>query len=786
MEDPSGNVMAQPPSRQPSRYRSTREGTRAGPDMGCGPTTNYTTMAYQTKSGDESQETNPSIARSMSRYRRNRPSANAGNNLGGKTSSVSDRARAHPVPVPPLPGNAKPTANTTAIEEEERRKALHRLDAMEQLTGAPPEAAPPKNSSRRFARAQQTSSDSTKTSSHKDAKQMQPSEPAAKHRPSSNPSVSTTERKSFLQKVKLSRSKDSTETEQQVPRYIGVGGGGIVPGTDAPVSAVNAGERHVLVQYSDASLSMPITPSTSVADLLLSASQQLSSDIDPAKFILLESFNQVGLQRPLRRYEHVREVMNSWVHDDDNRLIIVPPSGIEALEQVDGQKVPSEKPAEVTVYLYHSSRPRKWDKRYVTLRSDGQILVSKKENSKDHTNICHLSDYDIYSPSARAVAKEVKPPKKMCLAIKSQQKSSIFLSTENFVHFFCTNDRAVGDKWHRAVQQWRSWYLVNTLGAIQSAEGQSPHRSRTMKSTRQISVESPLLDRIPSDSEPLARMRPSMDHSNQPESRAFFARKRYTREREHTHPPTKPFPETLSLNTHLPEIHDNNPLAQGMSPEEIDDETFSPTGLLGRTYTQRHAAMRERQEQEKRANQDSQANSPSTAPNTNTLLSRAKSIKQSGKPLVDLTPVFQEPPQHTRKGRGVTVEAGMPLIDAATGPELAPTCMAIPPSTAWRRPSITAADVPPIPQRTRANTIRSIRQPPQPNPVPTTANSNTPAVPFLPNSLLANTKTIPAQAQGQAPVGHGVATGDRNATRPMLDMSPQNPFAEGSLLHKLE
>ena len=413
-------------------------------------------------------------------------------------------------------------------------------------------------------------------------------------------------------------------------------------------------------------------------------------------------------------------------------------------------------------------------------------MVSKKENSKDHTNICHLSDYDIYSPSARAVAKEVKPPKKMCLAIKSQQKSSIFLSTENFVHFFCTNDRSVGDKWHRAVQQWRSWYLVNTMGATQSAEGQSPHRSRTMKSTRNISVESPLLDRIPSDLEPPSRTRPSMDHSNQPDSRAFFARKRYTRERDHAHPPTKPFSETLSLKTHLPEVHDNNPLAQGMSPEEIDGETFSPTGLLGRTYTQRHQAMRERQEQEKRANQDSQANSPSTAPNTTTLLSRAKSVKQSGKPLVDLTPVFQEPPQHTRKGRGVTVEAGVPLIDAATGPELAPTCMAIPPSTAWRRPSITAADVPPVPQRTRANTIRSIRQPPQPNPIPTAASSNTPAVPFLPNSLLANTKTIPTQAQGQAPIGHGVATGDRNATRPMLDMSPQNPFAEGSLLHKLE
>lgn len=610
------------------------------------------------------------------------------------------------------------------------------------------------------------------------------------HRPTSNPPGATGERKSFLQKVKLSRSKEPSETEQPAPRYIGVGGGGIVPGTDAPISAVNAGERSVLVQYSDLTLQIPITPSTLVSDLLLSASEQLHPDIDPKQFILIESFQQVGLQRPLRRYEHVRDVMNSWAHDNDNHLIIIPPSSIDALDQVDARQVPSEKPAETTVQIYYSQRPRKWDKRYATLRSDGQVTISKKENSKDHTNICHLSDFDIYSPSPRSIAKEIKPPKKICFAIKSQQKSSMFLSTENFVHFFCTNDRNVAHQWYSIVQQWRSWYLVNTLGALQPAKGESPHAKHNP-----ISTDSHLLNRFPGNTEPLTRGRPSMDQARPSASRDVFSRKQSTR--EHRPPPSRNFPEQLSIHTHTSDTSDDGPLVKGITPEDIENETFSPTGLLGRSYTQRHRAMRERQENEKRANQEAfnpegliseePTQSPNAALPTSTLVTRTKSIKQTNKPLVDLTPVFKEAPQHTRKGRGVTVDTGGPLIDAATGPELVPSCMSIPPATSWRRPSAPAADIPPLPHiRPRANTIRSVRHPPPPRPGSSSvgASPSSPAMPFLPNTLLASNGHASA-GQGQVPIGHGVATGDRNATRPMLDMSPQNPFAEGSLLHQL-
>src|SRR5262249_5287507 len=70
--------------------------------------------------------------------------------------------------------------------------------------------------------------------------------------------------------------------------------------------------------------------------------------------------------------------------------------------------------------------------------------------------------------------KQIKPPRKICFAIKSQQKSAMFLSGANFVHFFATSDKSMASTWYEVVQQWRSWYLVNVLG-----EGQEKSNSRT-------------------------------------------------------------------------------------------------------------------------------------------------------------------------------------------------------------------------------------------------------------------------------------------------------------------
>jgi hypothetical protein len=711
-------------------------------------------------------EQNPSIARSRSRYRRNRPTNENG---PPPTPAISEHAR-----TPPQRGQREsPRANPPRQEDGEARREVHRHDAMEQLTGG--------NGSQQIRRPQVSSPDRPL---HKvDARQRQRADPT---HPPRSAHLGDSNRKSLFQKVN-SKVRNHVKKSESAPKYIGVGGTGVVPGLDAPVSAVNAGERHALVKYGDATANLTVTPSTQVRDLLLDAAAHLSRDIDADRFILMESFSQVGLERPLRRYEHIREVMNSWSHDSENQFIIIPPSSVEALAQLDAAHAPAEQPAPVTVHIYHSQRPRKWDKRYVTLRADGQVTISKKDNT-EQTNICHLSDFDIYFPSARALNKDVKPPKKLCFAIKSLQKSSMFLSTENFLHFFSTSDKVLADQWYRSVQKWRSWYLVNKIGACHKAKVEAPlKRSGTKRSTHQsrsVHHDIPLLEREGSIDLP---KRGSFDQQRPTSSKDRVTRKKT--QREHAPLPSS-YPHALALDTDVDgPFTDKEALVSGISPEEVEASTFSPSGLLGRKYTQRQTAMRERDEREKRTNQEAFTgnglmNAPSplydSNPNsrTNTMtrapdpsaFARTQSLSQ--KPLIDLTPVYAEPPQHSRKGKGhgVKVQPGMQLIDGATGPELTQGAIPIPPSTSWRR-----TDVP-----QRRNTARSVRPP---NPYTSPTDGTPLPTNFTPNSLLAHSASTASPRKQRT--GHGVATGDRNATKPLLDIAPENPFADGSLLRQL-
>ncbi|EKV11041.1 hypothetical protein PDIG_52940 [Penicillium digitatum PHI26] len=727
---------------------------------------------------------NLSIARSRSRYRRNRPASNE--NLVP--------------PTPAIPGHARPRlevrrneprererpatshSGTTQNEEEAHTREVDRQGAMEKLTGG-------ENSAQDIRRPQVSVLS-------KQVVQQPRSQPVLAHPPRSNNSGNDGNRKSFFQMVKLSRS---TKKMGPLPNYIGVGGTGVVPGVDAPVSAVNAGKRNALVKYGDTSANLTVNPSTQVRDILLDATKHLSRDIDADRFILMESYSQVGLERPLRRYEHVREIMNSWSHDADNQFIVIPPSSVDALTQLDAGHAPSEQPPPVTVHIYHSQRRRKWDKRYVTLRADGQVTISRKESAKEQTNICYLSDYDIYFPSARALNKDIKPPKKLCFAIKSQQKSSMFLSTENYLHFFSTSDKSVADKWYRAVQKWRSWYLVNKKGAGQTPETETlVKRAGTKKSSHQprnVHNDVPLLERETSTE---SSNRESSDQRRPTSSKDVFSRQKPLR--EHVPPPSS-YPHTLTIDTDTEgPFADTQALLSGLSPQEVETSTFAPSGLLGRTYTQRQNAMREREDRDKKAKQEAfsgtgfmsgdsiqtpgQDSNPNSRTNTMTRAPDASAFTQTPslkqKPLVDLTPVYAEPPQHSRKGkgRGVQVQPGMQLIDGATGPDQTSGGFSIPPATSWRRP---AADTTPQ----RRNTTRSVGH--HSNKYATLASAEASSAisagKFTANSLLAHSASTSSHRNPRT--GHGVATGDRNATRPLLDMSPENPFADGSLLRQL-
>ncbi|ESZ90442.1 hypothetical protein SBOR_9162 [Sclerotinia borealis F-4128] len=474
------------------------------------------------------------------------------------------------------------------------------------------------------------------------------------------------------------------------PVGIQQGGGGIVPQTDAPISASNAPERRVLIRCKQSSINLPVDGDTTPIEIINSAANIMSANINPRTAVLLESYATLGLERKIRRYEHVRDIMNSWDRDTQNALILEGSDFTD--ENLEASYVLKDAPKDVTVQLYHSQKPGKWNKRYITLLSSGQVFISKKSgtglNDKDSTNICHLSDFDIYTPTAHQIRKVLKPPRKNCYAIKSQQKTSMFLSTENFVHFFCTDDQIAANAWYSAVQSWRSWYLVNkkgegqkkatkTVKAMKTKIGSRPGTGTRGAQTHRINVS------VDEDPYMIGSFKPLLDMDRFDRSEADDSANEDEKSKQ------VPFHlRNTSTIAPLPRLaRDRPPVAYRTPPQE---DQFASGGLLGRTYSDRQKAQQERENslkngsfidgptlinsstaQSRTMSMPTKDKRPETANAANTSLQRSPSSKKP-KPLLDFTPQFEEAPQWNKKGKGhgVAAPSGLLLVEAANTPEM--------------------------------------------------------------------------------------------------------------------
>lgn len=236
------------------------------------------------------------------------------------------------------------------------------------------------------------------------------------------------------------------------------------------------------MRYRHHTLGLEVTPETTADDIIFQTSEKMgSNDIDPSTYVVVETYGVLGLERRLRRYEHIRDVMNSWDRDTQNQLTVtVLGSEQENLElDLDFVLDQNEPPQGFQLYMYHSNRSGKWNKRWITLLANGQILCAKKPNAgsaeKDTVSLCRLSDYDIYAPTESQMRRHIKPPKRYCFAVKSQQKTTVFMNTENYVQYFCTEDPKVMAQFREKVQGWRSRYLAD-------------HRPKPTKMPRNISI----------------------------------------------------------------------------------------------------------------------------------------------------------------------------------------------------------------------------------------------------------------------------------------------------------
>ncbi|KAK7615581.1 hypothetical protein BKA81DRAFT_84651 [Phyllosticta paracitricarpa] len=602
--------------------------------------------------------------------------------------------------------------------------------------------------------------------------------------------------------------------ERADPTTIKPGGGGVVPGTDAPVSAVNSGDRRVMVECNSQRILLPVTPETTCLDLIRSAANVLSEPINPQASVMLEFFAKCGVQRPLRKYERVRDVLNSWDDDRQNNLVLIesPTGGRD--HDLSVSSVPEAKPTGYSCFMYYSQKPGKWSKRWITMQTNGQITSAKNDSGKDTTVVCHMSDFDIYTPTP-SQQRYVKPPKRYCFAVKSQQKSNMFESTASYVHFFSTSHKDPAAEFFSSVQGWRSWYLVRVMGEGQKKPKAGDQLAHNLTSTRKVSGTH---GQNQESSKALARPNTSdSSHYQIGSFKPFFDPSSFepSSTPELNLQPKVPSPPDRMMSmrnrSHPPVSYQNSSRLNSLSANNTSSDEegpFSSGGLLGRTYSQRQRVAAQRDAATRNAGPFADGpsllnNLSSSVPSRSSIdeaarpqrMGSVRSTRGSGqiepprrtnttrmpKPLVDLTPQYQAPPQFQKKGKGYhpgMVGSGG-LVDSATSPEVA---IQIPPSKDWRA---RAGGSGARPATSGVDRTKSVRAPGMKHGGAMGAVNNHNLVPqsdadaFTGSGLIAKTSWGPTNKG--APHGRGVMDGSK-AKGPLLDVSESSRFAPGSLL----
>ncbi|KAH7079710.1 hypothetical protein FB567DRAFT_449909 [Paraphoma chrysanthemicola] len=685
--------------------------------------------------------------------------------------------------------------------EQERGKRLRKVEAQKVLQQREEEA--------RRARQEERERKAKQDERERRAKHEQEK---ARKAPSSSPPVSPPRHDANFGLFKRRKDDGLTQDAQaeaaRAPRLslhlgdresetIRPGGGGAVLGIDAPTSAVNAGDR--VFVCGKKRILLPVTPTTTPLDLIKTAATILTEPIDVRTAVMQELFVKVSIVRPLRNYEYVRDVMNSWDADDQNDLTIID-SELDGIDQDDllSYKVPETRPEGMSCFIQYSSRPGKWSKRFLILRPDGQLVMAKsdKAKEKDQENILTMTDYDIYTVTQQKLAK-VKPPKKICFAVKSLQKSNIFADESQYVHFFCTNDRGTATLFYKALQQWRSWYLKYQKGEglkkkapaqrkISAGEsGPSHTRGESVGSHYQLGAFSSLLDLDDFNKklDAIEVHRPGEFPEDKPlaglDSRAMHARKK-----------------SLRNSTR------QNSLRKSMDQDE--EEPFSPSGLLGRVYTHRQNAVQDREQKQNgpftegpslvsgidrmvAASNESGLNRKSSVRSTHQKRnsgdiqrSLSKRVPGMPEPLVDLRPTYRPPPQHANKGKAfIPGAAAGPLVESATSIDEA---IKVPSSTDWRAR--------PMQGRVHGTygaggheRTRSLKGRGEPL-AAYTVNNHSGAPEDDKDAFTGGLLSQAGYSQGFAPVGRGVMDGSK-AKGPMINLREDNAIVQGSLLSAL-
>ncbi|KAG0008339.1 hypothetical protein BGZ80_003558 [Entomortierella chlamydospora] len=189
--------------------------------------------------------------------------------------------------------------------------------------------------------------------------------------------------------------------------------------------------------------SLNLAPNSTALDVLHMLQQRgtFGERGDPRyhdRWTVFEYSKEFMIERPLRDFEVILDVMKTWEADKDNKMIcksfparneltakevirLVGPAGQESFVRPHG-------------WVHLETKKSKWVKRYLHI-TDTAVYHSKDSKFTGESMLCMLRNFDVYSVQVP----RKKAPTKFGFALKSSDSIHMFETPEDdYIHYICT------------------------------------------------------------------------------------------------------------------------------------------------------------------------------------------------------------------------------------------------------------------------------------------------------------------------------------------------------------
>ncbi|TPX70399.1 hypothetical protein SpCBS45565_g01789 [Spizellomyces sp. 'palustris'] len=164
---------------------------------------------------------------------------------------------------------------------------------------------------------------------------------------------------------------------------------------------------------------------------------------------LFELCNDLGIERPLRDWEIVTDVISAWDAGTSINAIVMKKYGYR--DTVSPKAVAGKYPR-VQGWMHMEVKPGKWQRKFFVLREASIYYYKDANQSGSESLFCGLGNYDVYTLSQR----RKKTPTQFCFALRSTDSISYFENKKDYVRYLCVEKQERLYDWVLAIRLARS------------------------------------------------------------------------------------------------------------------------------------------------------------------------------------------------------------------------------------------------------------------------------------------------------------------------------------------